>query len=124
TEQRTLEAVLDMLAMRALDITPLITHRFEIADASKAYDLLASGAEPYLGILLEYSRKPGERVAARSIELDTGRARTRVPRPAIAVIGAGNYASRVLIPALAHTSAELVGIASTGGVSAAHYGRK
>jgi len=58
TEQRNFEAVLDMLAMRVLDVAPLITHRFEIADATKAYDLLTSAAEPYLGILLEYSRAP------------------------------------------------------------------
>jgi predicted dehydrogenase/threonine dehydrogenase-like Zn-dependent dehydrogenase len=124
TGQRNFEAVLDMLAARALDVAPLITHRFEIADAGKAYDLLASQAEPYLGILLEYSRTPSERRGARTIELDSGGRRARVQRPAIAVIGAGNYASRVLIPTFAHTGAGLVGIASNGGVSAAHYGRK
>jgi len=40
------------------------------------------------------------------------------------VIGAGNYAGRVLIPALRNAGAALHGIASRNGVTAAHYGRK
>ena len=124
TEQRNFEAVLDMLAMRALDVTPLITHRFAIADVAAAYELLVSRAEPYLGILLEYPRTPAERIAVRTLELDIGQPKSCAQQPAIAVIGAGNYASRVLIPAFARTGAQLLGIASTGGVSAAHYGRK
>jgi predicted dehydrogenase len=40
------------------------------------------------------------------------------------VIGAGNFASRVLIPALVKTSAELKTVASSGGVSAALAARR
>src|SRR5713101_386685 len=36
TEQRNFEAVLDMMAARALDVKPLITHRFPFADAPRA----------------------------------------------------------------------------------------
>ena len=53
TEQRNFEAVLDMLASGALDVTPLISHRFKLDDAEEAYELLSSG-EPSLGILLQY----------------------------------------------------------------------
>ena len=53
TEQRNLEAVLDLMASGRLDVAPLISHRMTLAEAGKAYDLLASG-EPSLGILLEY----------------------------------------------------------------------
>jgi predicted dehydrogenase len=124
TEQRNLEAVLDMLAMGVLDVTPLITHRFAIAEATKAYELLASRAEPHLGILLEYSRVGSEQRAAPSVELAVPRTPSGDRPPAIAVIGAGNYASRVLIPAFARTGARLLGIASSGGVTAAHHGRR
>ena len=53
TEQRNFEAVLDMMADGRLDVKPLISHRFAISDAEKAYELVG-GAAPSLGILLEY----------------------------------------------------------------------
>ncbi|MDW8468887.1 MAG: zinc-binding dehydrogenase [Burkholderiales bacterium] len=47
TAQRNFEAVLDMMAAGRLEVTPLITHRFPIARAPEAYELLASAeAEP------------------------------------------------------------------------------
>jgi len=44
--------------------------------------------------------------------------------PGIALIGAGNYAARTLIPAFVASRVRLQGIASGGGVSAAHCARK
>jgi len=123
TEQRNFEAVLDMIAARRLDLTPLMTHRFDLQDAPKAYDLLSSGAEPYLGILLQYPQRSAP--ASTTIVL-TGTAAAAPPRgvPSVSFIGAGNYAGRVLIPAFQKTGATLLSVASSGGVSAAHFGRK
>lgn len=56
TEQRNMEAVLDMMASGALDVASLISHRFALDDALEAYELLSSD-EPSMGILLEY---PGQ----------------------------------------------------------------
>ena len=42
----------------------------------------------------------------------------------IAFIGAGNYASRVLIPAFRKAGANLKSLVTSGGVSAVHYGKK
>src|SRR5690242_16824355 len=53
TEQRNFEAVLDLMASNALNVAPLITHRFPIGGAEAAYAILTSG-EPSLGIVLEY----------------------------------------------------------------------
>ena len=55
TEQRNFEAVLDMMASGALNVKPLITHRYAIDDAVEAYRLLDDPAA--LGILLTYSEK-------------------------------------------------------------------
>ncbi len=49
-----MEAVLDMMASGALDVAPLISHRFAFDDALEAFELLGGGAAS-LGILLEYS---------------------------------------------------------------------
>jgi predicted dehydrogenase/threonine dehydrogenase-like Zn-dependent dehydrogenase len=123
TEQRNFEAVLELMASNRLDVLPLITHRFALADALRAYDLLAADREPYLGVLLEYPVRAVGTPAARTIQLTPTR-RAASADPVVAVVGAGNYAGRTLLPALARSGARLFGIASRGGVTAAHLGRK
>jgi predicted dehydrogenase/NADPH:quinone reductase-like Zn-dependent oxidoreductase len=122
TEQRNFEAVLDMLAERRLAATPLISHRFDIAEAGKAYDLVG-GEGSSLGIILEYpseSIKPAADVCQRSVRLG-GESRGDV---VCAFIGAGNYSTGVLIPAFKAAGARLRVVASSGGVSGLHAGRK
>lgn len=122
TAQRNFEAVLDMMAAGALDIEPLITHRFPFNDAAKAYELLTGGKEPYLGILLEYDA--GKRDSPQTVRLRPEPVRNQVASVSLGVIGAGNYAGRVLIPAFTKTRATLRTIANSGGVNAAHYGKR
>jgi predicted dehydrogenase/threonine dehydrogenase-like Zn-dependent dehydrogenase len=123
TEQRNFEAVLDMMAMGTIDVTPLITHRFAFHEAPRAYDLLVAGEELCLGVLLTYPRPEAGQVAARTLQL-TSRPEATKTAPVIGIVGAGNYAGRVLLPALARADVQLLGLASNGGVSAAHFGRK
>lgn len=54
TEQRNVEAVLDLMAAGSLDVSQLVSHRFAIEQAEEAYQLIETGSEPYMGILLEY----------------------------------------------------------------------
>jgi predicted dehydrogenase/threonine dehydrogenase-like Zn-dependent dehydrogenase len=133
TEQRNFEAVLDMLAERRLDVAPLVTHRFPIEQAESAYGVVA-GRDPSLGIVLAYPDPPqagADSRLARTVPLAraTGSAPTVSPAgagsaPAISVIGAGNYAGAVLLPAFKATGVRLARIASAGGASSVHLGRK
>lgn len=127
TEQRNFEAVLDMLADGRLDVKPLISHRFAIDEAEKAYQLIAEAA-PSLGILLQYpttEEKPEAELRQQTVRLSTQR-----PLPSqhmnatIAFVGSGNYATSVLIPAFKQTGARMKVVASSGGVSGMHAGRK
>jgi predicted dehydrogenase len=122
TEQRNLEAVLDLMASGRLHLDPLISHRFPLERVVEAYDLLASGA-PSLGILLEYpDRGGGTGFDRRSVVLNST---PGSPGGAtVAFLGAGNYAGRMLIPAFKSTGASLHTIVSANGVSALHAGRK
>jgi predicted dehydrogenase/threonine dehydrogenase-like Zn-dependent dehydrogenase len=127
TEQRNLEAVLDMLADGRLDVAPLVSHRFPIDKAVEAYEVV-DGDEPSLAILLDYPRR-AEELLVRATALDpepavggVGRAEQR--DVGVSFIGAGNYATAVLIEAFRTAGARLVAIASTSGVSAAHAGKK
>lgn len=121
TEQRNLEAVLDMLAERRLDLQPLISHRFPIDDATRAYEIVG-GSEPSLGIMLQYPATADP--AQRSITLAPPSASAAGTRASVGVIGAGNYAGAVLIPAFRGAGAVLHTIVSAGGVSSVHAGRK
>lgn len=128
TGQRNFEAVLDMMADGRLDVKPLISHRFGINEAEKAYELVGGGG-PSLGILLQY---PGIEVspAARTISLlarsshqarKTGSDKRNV---VVSFVGAGNYATSVLIPAFKDAGAHMRSVASSAGVSALHAARK
>jgi predicted dehydrogenase/threonine dehydrogenase-like Zn-dependent dehydrogenase len=124
TEQRNFEAVLDMMVDRRLSVEPLITHRFPFERALDAYKLLEND-EFYLGILLEYEadRSNSEPFQQR-IFLQPRQPPSPFAGAAIGFIGAGGYATKVLIPAIKKTGARLVSIAANGGLSAAHAGRK
>lgn len=125
TEQRNFEAVLDMLEAGHLDVSPLISHRFPIHEAEKAYEVVA-GSAPALGIVLTYPDATPATVAnALRRTVPTGaQPRATHEQASIGFIGAGNYARAVLIPAFRDSGARLRAIASAGGVNAVHAGRK
>jgi predicted dehydrogenase/NADPH:quinone reductase-like Zn-dependent oxidoreductase len=125
TEQRNFEAVLDMMASGALDVRPLISHRFPIAEAEKAYALVG-GSGPSLGILLEYPQGAEGELPSRTIRLQSahGNDGSSAQKASVGFIGSGNYATAVLIPAFKEAGAHLKTVASSGGVSGLHAGRK
>lgn len=110
TQQRNIEAVLDMMAAGRIDTESLVSHRFPFDKAADAYALL-TGGEASLGILLDYpvpadAPQPSIRLGA-------------TPRQgAVAVAGAGNYASRVLVPAFKAAGAEIALLVSNGAPAA------
>lgn len=124
TEARNFEAVLDMLAEGRLDVAPLVSHRFDIADAERAYAVVG-GSEPSLGIVLRYPAGTDTASrAARTVALPVAAGAALPGMPGVSVIGAGNYAGAVLIPAFKVAGARLARIASAGGASSVHLGRK
>jgi predicted dehydrogenase/threonine dehydrogenase-like Zn-dependent dehydrogenase len=129
TEQRNFEAVLDMMDDGRLDVAPLISHRFSIADAEQAYALVG-GAGPTLGILLTY---PGVEITenAQTVSIAPSATSQRPQstaatgaQPRVSFLGSGNYATAVLIPAFKAGGADLRTVGSSGGVTGLHAGRK
>ena len=118
TEQRNFEAVLGLLAAGRLDVTPLISHHVAQAEAAQAYQLLTDDPQA-LGIVLTYP----ETVPTLQRTVNT---RDLVPatiggagQATVGVIGAGNFATVVMLPALAKSGATLQMVASSQGTSAA-----
>ena len=55
TEGRNIQAFVELMATGKVDVKPLITHRFPIDEAEKAYELITGKLnEPFLGVLLTY----------------------------------------------------------------------
>lgn len=121
TEQRNFEAVLDMLASGQLNVKPLITHRFAFEDAPKAYETLTTD-KTGLGMLLQYT-SPAEQRMVRSVPLQAN-ASFSSQKPVMGFIGAGNYASRMLIPAFKAAGAQFHTIVTAGGINGVIHGEK
>lgn len=123
TEQRNFTAILDLLAAGRLDVTPLISHRVPQAEAPSAYQLLTDDSHA-LGILLTYPETiPDLRRTVAVVPVVTPPT-TATAQVSVGAVGAGNFATVVLLPALKKTDARLVSIASGGGASAAVAARK
>lgn len=121
TEQRNFVAVLDMLASGQLDVKPLITHRFAFEDAPKAYETLTAD-KAGLGILLQYNSPTAQRMVRR-VTLNA-QATFSAQKPVLGFIGAGNYASRMLIPAFKAAGAQFHTIVTAGGINGVIHGEK
>jgi len=122
TEQRNFEAVLDMMSEGQIDVKSLVSHRFEFEDAVSAYDVLSRNKKA-LGIILNYTNSDKKDVLSSCVVLADQP--DLIPgRPVCGFIGAGNYSSRILIPAFAKNGATLDTIVSKRGVSASHHGMK
>jgi len=121
TEQRNFEAVLDMMSSGQLDVKSLISHRFDFEQASAAYELLTSG-KTTMGILLQYKSAPESR-HLRSVVLNTA-VQFAPQKPVLGFIGAGNYASRMLIPAFKHVGGQFHTIVTSGGINGVIHGEK
>ena len=122
TENRNIEAFLDMLATGKVNVTPLITHRFLFENAIEAYQLL--GNKTALGILLKYradvSLKSTIEMNCFAMHFKT-RASERVM---LSCIGAGNFASRVLIPLFKKQKIQLHTLVSASGINSALQAKK
>lgn len=122
TEQRNFSAVLELMAAGRLDCGAVTSAHFPLDRALEAYEAMLAGGQ--LGIVIEYPGATLDRPApvARAIELGAVKGAGR--GPTLAVIGAGNYARQVLLPALVRTGARLHTLVSAGGATASHFGRK
>jgi predicted dehydrogenase/threonine dehydrogenase-like Zn-dependent dehydrogenase len=121
TEQRNFEAILDMMSGGQIDVKPLITHRFKFENASDAYDLLTTDKSA-LGILLQFESDVTSR-HEKTIKLNAVPS-YQANEPVVGFIGAGNYASRMLIPAFKKAGVQFHSISTSGGINGVIHGEK
>ena len=122
TEGRNLEAFLDLISDGRVNVARLITHRFLLDDAERAYKLITGDVkEPYLGILLSYDmdRELETRVSLAGAERSAPEKAVR-----IGLIGAGTYAKKFLLPNFKTSGARFQTVATASGISAREVGEK
>jgi len=130
SETRNMEAFLQLLADKKVDVGALITHRFTIERAQSAYDLITGKSrDPFLGVVIQYADSddlahtlavlPERAVAApRSLEASAAGI-------SVGLLGAGVFAAGTLVPAMkASTKTTLVAVCAATGSHAKHAERK
>ena len=122
TEQRNFEAVLEMMSSGRIDVGPLISHRVSFEDAPDAYSLLSSDKSA-LGILLNYGSSFESR-QIKEVNMFAEPLKADAAKPVVGFVGAGNYATRMLIPAFKKSGSHLQTICSAGGTTAVVCGRR
>ena len=124
TEQRNFEAILDLLSSGRLNVHSLISHTIPQGNAQEAYQLLTDDPQA-LGIVLSYPEEEANLTKTVASMGNTPKASTTQQKTVRAgVIGAGNFATAVILPAIAKSEASLEMIASSQGTSAAVAAKK
>ena len=122
TEQRNFEAILDMLSSGKLDVKSLISHRYSFDDALDGYATLTN-EKSALGILLQYPNVSVEELTNNELTLNPY-VPAKQEQAVVGFVGAGNYASRVLIPAFKDAGAKLHTLTTSGGINSVIHGTK
>jgi predicted dehydrogenase/threonine dehydrogenase-like Zn-dependent dehydrogenase len=124
TETRNMEAFLKLIADRKLDLHPLITHRFPIARAHSAYDLITGKThEAFLGVLIAY---PDPVDDTRQVNVTTPDRPSPSDRSIrIGLLGVGSFATSTLLPAIKRVrGVEMVVASAAKGSHARHAAEK
>ncbi|MER5683108.1 bi-domain-containing oxidoreductase [Streptomyces sp. NPDC002205] len=132
TERRNLAGFLDLLARGRVDVEPLVSHIADFDDAVETYQRLKDGDLKAVAVLFRYPEHAGE-PEAPAVAVPAVRRSGGAPTPArsaktpvrLAFVGAGNYATSMLLPHLAQRDGvELSTVVTTTALSAANAKRK
>lgn len=112
TENRNMQAFIDLLTKNKLNMDPLITHIFDLIDAPEAYRMILERSEPFCGILIRYDTE--KELKSKVILKEKSFASAE---PNVGLIGAGSFAKNVLLPGMKGLC-NLVAVAAAHGNSA------
>lgn len=124
TEQRNMETFLQLVKEGKVTPSSLITHRFSILDAEKAYEMIqGKDSKECLGVIFTY---PHEVSTSRRVEIPPRKRKVALENAVrVGMIGAGNYATLMLLPHLSKMrNVELVGVSTSTGMSGKHTAEK
>ena len=122
TENRNMQAFLQLINDDKIKFDGIITHRFSIEKAIDAYQLLSTESEENpIGIIIEY---PIDSPKVNKVELIHHKSKSKSEAlPKVGIVGVGGFASNILLPALSKTKVEKIGLCNNTSHSA-HYKAK
>ncbi|OFW57003.1 MAG: hypothetical protein A2133_08430 [Actinobacteria bacterium RBG_16_64_13] len=120
TEQRNMAEFIRLVAEKAVDVKPLVTHRFSVEEAADAYSVLTTRGSGALGVLLEYPQNTESEPERQRIWLKPPSAKAaKEGGVGVSFLGAGNFATATLLPALSNDKRFIRrGVYTTTGLSA------
>jgi len=114
TLNRNMEAFLDFLAQKKISLKPLISKIVSIDEAPKIYEELLSGKANYIGVVIKYNYEKYIEASKENLKLESKiivGAKVPLPKSSrfskpikVAVLGAGSFATQVLIPLIKELS--------------------
>ncbi|MFJ7417183.1 bi-domain-containing oxidoreductase [Streptomyces uncialis] len=135
TERRNLACFLDLHARGRIDVEPLISHLADFDDAVETYQRLKDGDLKAVAVLFRYPGHTEHTAEAQAPEVAVPevrrggaaptRARSATAPVRLAFVGAGNYATSMLLPHLARRDGvELSTVVTTTALSGVNAQRK
>jgi predicted dehydrogenase len=124
TENRNMEEFLQLVDSGRVKLDALITHRFALDQAPRAYDTILDPASHSLGVLLEYPKTQTASInhtgAKRRIDIAPSRAHPS--SIGVALVGAGNLARWEHLPNIKNTpGVQLLAVHSSSGARGKSY---
>lgn len=125
TEKRNMQSFLDLIAKGSLDLDPIISAIYPFDEAEQVYEKIGEGKEKGLGILFSYPEKIEVERIPIVFKKNVEKRKEKREIIRIGVIGAGNYASTMLLPHLVkNQDVSMVEVATATGLSAENTRRK
>jgi predicted dehydrogenase/threonine dehydrogenase-like Zn-dependent dehydrogenase len=130
TETRNMEAFVQLLSEKKIDVNTLITHRFSIERAQSAYALITGKShEPFLGVVVQYAGTRHDSPALAVVPERADAAPRSLPAStkgvSVGLLGAGVFTAGTLVPAMkASRDTTLVSVCAANGSHAQHVERK
>ena len=126
TERRNMACFLDLVAEGRLDLDPLVSAVLPFEDAVGAYERVQRGEQDGVGMLFRYSANGSvQRLATTATPARPAHPPAARPVVRLGVIGAGSYATSMLLPHLhGRDDVRLVEVATATGLSAANAQRR
>jgi len=122
TVQRNMEEIMSLMVSGKVQVDKLISGRFRIDEADKAYELVRKPEGIVMGVLFEYDGNPDVPTRVIVNEKD---GKARAGARSVGFIGAGNFAQSYILPELKKAAGmELRGVATNRPISSDSVSRK
>ncbi|MTI19701.1 dehydrogenase, partial [Fulvivirga sp. RKSG066] len=117
TEKRNFEAILHSMSTKAIDVFPLISEEISLDEVVSIYDNISNSKS--IATLIKYSNAPS---FSKTISLKDQKFEST--NGTIGIIGAGNFTSSTILPALNKCNANVKYLASSSGLSSTTLAKK